>query len=278
MAKNITKDKSPLADFIEKRLPDLGLEIPGSDLSKSALESYAQNTEELKLFSDLVQRVHRLDHAYIRLFRLGPELKSYPPSAAEILPKAWKENQFKQLEIEILISFIFNEIKTILDLLEDWLGFSPPKESELYYCSTIQNFCASHPRLQALMRGSLLMDSISESGPVVSDTMGSSGWEHSMLTYYLGCLRLSPKDREALKQIGEESERIMRGLPKNDPTQIKEDDIIRLKLAGIRMPQLEDCFLELAEILQSQALPKKEKLLEKRRTWRDVKISGSPLA
>ena len=277
MAKNTTKDKSPLADFIEEPLPDLGLEIPGSDVSQSALESYARNTEELKLFRDLVRRVRLLDHAYIRLFRLGPELKGYPQGAAEILPKAWKENQFKQLEIEILISFIFNEIKTILDLLEDWLGFSPAKESELYYCSTIQNFCAAHPRLQALMRGSSLMDSISESGPV-SDTMGSSGWEHSMLTYYLGRLGLSLKDRDALKQIGEESERIIRGLPKNDPTQMKEDDSIRLKLAGIRMPQLEDCFLELAEILQSHALTKKEKLWEKRSSWKDVTISGSPLA
>lgn len=248
--------QSPLTAFAKTARREGAWGMPRSDLDKAELEAYAEYTEKLRFISNLVERVRMLDYSYIRLCQLGSELRIYPEKVGENPELRGEQNDLSTLEISVLTSFIYNEIKTILDMLKDWLNLSPPQNSELHYLSKIRNFFVSHPRLGAIMRGPGLMHSIPAAGPAVYDITGSATWEPGMFAYYLTRLGLNTEDTEALQKIAKRNEQLIRKWPRNDPGNINEKDIMRMKLLGVRMPSLEDSFKELAKILRYRVLPR----------------------
>ena len=261
------RSKSPLTSFAKTARWEGAPGMPRSDLDESELEAYANNTEQLRFISNLVERVRMLDYSYIRLCQLGSEMRSLPTKVAENPEPTIEEMELQQLEIAVLTSFIYNETKTILDMLKNWLNFSPPKNSELHYLSKIRNFFVSHPRLGAIMRGPHLMYSMPASGPAVYDITGSATWEAGMFVYYLTRLGLNTKDTDALQKIAKRNEKLIRKWPRNDPDNIDAKDIVRMKLLGVRMPSLEDSFKELAKILRYRVLPRLRNYGKEREVW-----------
>ena len=129
-----------------------------------------------------------------------------------------------QIEIETLTSSLFNETKTVVDMLRNWLHTSLPKKSELYYLCKIRNFFVTHPNLMALMQAPVRMISIPASGPALRDVIGAGTYEPYMLVYYSGKLGINLDEKERVKNAGEKAgqknEEFIRNLPRNVPKKI----------------------------------------------------------
>lgn len=252
---------NPFKSFLLKA--DLAMAIANhAGVDRSDIEAYAKNREELAFCGDLFDRVELLAHSYNDLLAatdLFDEMFRRQAGASEITLEELAREHACWLRVDVAVSMILYETKSIVEMLKQWQITVAPT-SELAYLLKVRDRFLTHPQLRRIARKGYRGGAVPlrGAGPTLRDVIGINRWDTESRRYYLSKLGLPADTPIVDQQKSLENEAVIRSARRNE--QISEQEIVQIKAFGVREPDIVRAANELAVLLESQALPWIEKI------------------
>lgn len=209
----------------------------------------------------MCDRIQRMAFAYDRLcelsieyWRMSDELDRNRDEngSCEITPQMLQAQERWDLESDSLAFYIYYELKSVADILEQWT-IVPAANSALEYALKARDRFLAHSELcrigprsnrsKVLPRGP---------APAFSHIASLQGWETIVRDEYLAQLQITTTydvNQEATK-----NRRILLSRQRNE--KLSSEEVLRVKAFGAPEPDLGRALKELAVLLSSSALPK----------------------
>lgn len=258
--------KNPLNKFLDQVRTRTTIAWDAAAQQRITVDRYASftlNEEDRHYAADLVARAEVLSYAFDRLcelsvehFEIRAEMKRNQPDPHSINlgivgPSTIEREERWHTEVDLINFFAHYEIKSLVDMLTQW-GFKV-NSPELVYISKTRDRFLAHPRSGGVMRMGARSTSIPfDGGPTTSSIAQLNSWGPIPREYYLGLLGMAPPIDYNKEMLA--NEKILLSTKHNH--KLDKTEILRLKAFGLRDPNLPKAFEELADILESQALPK----------------------
>lgn len=251
---------NPFDQFIEDATTTLDLAIRGR-VERERLPGYGENQRHRRFLKDLVARVAIVARAFDRLDELTETFREINRRWDELpdvkgtrtIPDVYVQERKKcELDVESAVALIYYEVKSIVDMLRQ-LDIEVTGDSETMFLLKVRDRFLSHPQLLGASRGS----------------RGGIGVPFDLnrrLTYDMIALNSWPADEDRALgfdpettpadlriRMREENEQLVLSPKRNE--QLTDDEIKRLRYAGVRECDLEKVAEELAQRLENDVRP-----------------------
>ena len=260
--------KNPLNKFLDAVRPRVRIAWSAAAHQKiipAQYEAFTLNAEQRNFAEDVVARAEQLSYAFDRLCALGVEhfeidelKKRNQPSPRGIdlslvNPSVLEREERWRREVDIVTSFAYYEIKSVVDMLKQWgIKVNTP---ELQYLMKTRDRFLVHPHYGGVMRMARRSLAIPfDGGPVEASVTGLNSWGPITRDHYLKVLNMMPPIDDNRERHA--NEQILLSVKRNQ--ELTETERVRLKAFGLRDPDLPNSLAELADILEKSALPKIE--------------------
>ena len=250
---------NPLSSFLQANATLLDIAGTGN-VAPEDYEAFTRNSEERNFCADICDRIHRIGFAYDRLCELT---KEHHDTAAERNKGRNESGRYElsaemlqadgrwDVETDVLSFYIYYELKSVADILEQWT-IVPASGSELEYALKTRDRFLAHPEFCRVSPRVNRAKSIPLNGPTRCDIASLQQWDSITQSEYLAKLRMaSPADREA--EVRRNNSTI---LSKTRNERLTEEEVTRIKAFGGREPDLGKALEELAQLLCTQGLPR----------------------
>jgi len=241
-------------------------------VDRARYEEFTSNAEERNFSHDVVDRAGQLSYCFDRLCELGIEyneirtaMKQGQPNSQgvdlSLVPPAVLAREEKWVqELHVITGFCFYEIKSICDMLKMW-GVNLDGCQELRFVLKSRDRFLAHPRLGGIMRLAHRSYGIPfDGGPVEASVSGLNSFDPITRAHYLASLGLdegTPILDEAQRQANEACV-----LSPDQNHRLDAAGITRLKAFGLRDANLKSALRELAQVLETQVLPRIQTVFE----------------
>jgi hypothetical protein len=223
------------------------------------------NQEEINYASDILMRVEMLSFVYDRLCELRldyfdiheamckNQTHANSIDLSKVSPADLERDRRWKLEVDIITTFAYYELKSIVDMLRGW-GIQITG-AELEYILKSRDRFLAHPCYGGVMRLAHRGRSIPhDPGPVGVSIGGLNQWGPITRQNYLDTLQMTTTVDENAER--EKNEQLVRSRDQNH--RLDPQEIMRLKAFGVREADLPTALTELASILEQHAFPKIE--------------------
>ena len=196
---------NPLSSFLQASAKLLDIAGTG-DIAAKDREAFTLNSEQLNFCEDICDRIQRIGFAYDRLCELT---KAYHDTVAErnavrnesgrceLSAEMLQAGGRWEVETEVLSLYIYYELKSVADILEQW-AIVPASGSELEYALKARDRFLAHPEFCRVSPRANRAKSIPMSGPTRSDIASLQQWHSITLAEYRAKLKMtSLADRDA---------------------------------------------------------------------------------
>ncbi|MEP6961373.1 MAG: hypothetical protein ABI995_04805, partial [Acidobacteriota bacterium] len=171
----------------------------------------------------------------------------------EVPDEASYQLEFLAEESRVLVSFVYYELTSLAHML-DLDGFNISIGSgELQYLVKARDKFLAHPLNGGRLRNAKSTISIPQDGLLHSYALSVFESDPLLAEYYANLLG-SSQNHATEEAMQAENERLIRSGKQNK--KFLPDEVLRLKAFGIREPDLDLVFAELADLLSSKVLPK----------------------
>jgi hypothetical protein len=252
---------NPFAGFLKAASKMLNIAGSSEPIDASDRSAYARNADERNFCEDVCDRIQRMAFAYDRLCELSIEYWKMSDELdqnrdengrCEIAPQMLQAQERWDLESDSLTFYIYYELKSVADILEQWT-IVPPANSALEYALKARDRFLAHPefcrigprsnRSKVLPRGP---------APAFSHIASLQGWETIVRDEYLAQLQITTT--YDINQEATKNRRILLSRQRNE--KLSSEEVLRVKAFGAPEPDLGRALKELAVLLDSSALPK----------------------
>jgi hypothetical protein len=253
-------ERNPFAGFLKAASKMLNIAGPSEHIVPSDRSAYAQNADERNFCEDVCDRVQRMAFAYDRLCELSIEYWKMSDEidrsrdengGCEITPQMLQAEERWDLESDSLTFYIYYELKSVADILEQWT-IVPAPNSALEYALKARDRFLAHPELCRIGPRSNRSKAIPRGpAPAFSDIASLQGWETIVRDEYLAQLQITTYD---IHQEATKNRRILLSRQRNE--KLSSEEVLRVKAFGAPEPDIGRALKELAIILDSSARPK----------------------
>jgi len=251
---------NPLASFL--KAASMMLNIAGScePVAASDRSAYAQNADERNFCEDVCDRIQRIAFAHDRLcelstehWKISDELNQNRDEngCCEITHQMLQAQERWDLESDSLTFYIYYELKSVADILGQWM-ILPAVGSALEYALKARDRFLAHPEFCRIGPRSNRSKALSKGAPAFSNIACLQQWETIVRDEYLAQLQVTtPYDHH---QEAMQNRRILLSRQRNE--RLTDEEVLRVKAFGAPEPDLGRALKELAVLLDSSALPK----------------------
>jgi hypothetical protein len=262
---------NPFEKFLVVAEQAMRLGVHASKLSAIASTQGAEftlNTEQRNFCSDVFSRIERMAFAFDRLCELTVEhYKFYDTvdakqDASGTHTYSDEETQAMarwHTEADLLTFSIYYELKSIVDMMEQW-GIAPAVGCELEYAIKARDRFLAHPEFHRVAPHAYRGKAIPyRTGFTCCDIGGLQQWDSVTREQYFLLLGLTGSLKPELEAaLVAENETAIRSATKNE--RLTAEQVTRLKAFGAREPDLEKALCELAADLLPRVLNKIEEI------------------
>ncbi len=251
---------NPFASFLNAAFKMLNIAGSCEPISANDRSAYARNADERNFCEDVCDRIQRMAFAYDRLcelsiehWKMSDELNQDRDEngCCEITPQMLRAKERWELESDSLTFYIYYELKSVADILEQWTIF-PAAGSALEYALKARDRFLAHPEFCRIGPRSNRSKALSKGAPAFSDIACLQQWETVVRNEYLAQLQITtPYDNH---QEATQNRRILLSGQRNE--KLSDEEVLRVKAFGAPEPDLGRALKELAASLDSSALPK----------------------
>jgi hypothetical protein len=218
------------------------------------LEAFVRNQEELNFALDLGQRVQRLSRTFDMLCELtdqswdGQKNKDQRVETVHVFTEAEEQSRLRvRIESELLTHFMYYELKSVTDMLRVW-RIEVVTGTELEYALKVRDRLLAHPELFRLAPSPFGGASYPEGGGFMKVQIGTPfPTDPFHAAYYKSKLGLGLNGDVVAEAARNES--IIRSKAKNK--KLREDEVNRIKVFGVREPDLVDALTDFANLLSA---------------------------
>lgn len=251
---------NPFASFLKSAFKMLNVAGSGEPIAASDRSAYARNADERNFCEDACDRIQRMAFAYDRLcelsiehWKMSDELNQNRDEngRCEITPQMLQAQERWDVESDSLTFYIYYELKSVVDILEQWT-IVPAADSALEYALKARDRFLAHPEFCRIGPRSNRSKALSKGGPAFSSIACLQQWETVVRDEYLAQLQIAtPYDNH---QEATQNRRILLSRQRNE--RLSDEEVLRVKAFGAPEPDLGRALKELAALLDSSALPK----------------------
>lgn len=251
---------NPLDGFVDQATTTLNLAIKGR-VEQDKLAAYGESQRRRRFLKDVVARVAIVARAFDRLDELTGTMRDINRRWDELphvrgtrtIPDEYvRERKKCEADVEAAVALIYYEIKSIVDMLRQ-LGIEVRPDSETMFLLKVRDRFLSHPQLAGACRGSRggIGVPFDERRRLTYDMIALNSWgadEDRALGFDP---EITPADVRTTMR--EENEKLILSPKRNE--QFTDEQINRLRYAGVRECDLEKVSIELAELLEKEFAP-----------------------
>jgi hypothetical protein len=251
---------NPFASFLKASFRMLNIAGSCEPIVASDRSAYARNADERNFCEDVCDRIQRIAFAFDRLcelsiehWKMSDELNQNRDEngCCEITPQILQAQERWDLESDSLTYYIYYELKSVADILEQWT-IVPGASSALEYALKARDRFLAHPEFCRIGPRSNRSKVLSKGAPVFSNIACLQQWETVVRDEYLAQLQITtPYDNQ---QEATQNRRILLSRQRNE--RLSNEEVLRVKAFGAPEPDLGRALKELAVFLESSALPK----------------------
>jgi hypothetical protein len=152
-------------------------------------------------------------------------------------------------EAQVLVTFAYYELSTLVSLLRDWL--SPPPQSHLEYLVGVRHKILTHPRRDGRVKNSTSTLTI---GPILdAHLVGAESWSPLIRDWYLK--ELIARGVSSDDKAGTEANVALLRDRRKRAERFTPEEILQLKSYVIPEPDLLQSASEMASLLETNFLP-----------------------
>jgi hypothetical protein len=243
--------------FVEEATNILNLAIRGR-VEQAKLAAYGDSQRRGRFLKDLVARVRVIARAFDRLDELTETIRQINRRWDELphvrgtrtIPDEYvKERKNCETDVESAVGLIYYEVKSVMDMLRQ-LDIKVDRESETMFLLKVRDRFLSHPQLAGASRGSRggIGVPFDEKRRLTYDMIALNSWGADEDR----ALGFDPETTiaDVRGRMREENEKLILSPKRNE--QFTDDEINRLRYAGVRECDLEEVSVELAELLDHE--------------------------
>jgi hypothetical protein len=250
-----TSKQNPLDAFLSNAESEMRIALHLRAInSADELEAFVRNQEELNFGLDLCQRVLRLSAAFDLLCTLTDrtiaarqaEDKRRNPTGCYAMTEEDEQAHTRiHAESELLTHYLYYELKSITDMLRLW-NLKVVPGSELEYVLKARDRLLAHPEIFRIAPNPFGGSSYPSSGGFMSVGIGTPFPKDPFCqTYYRLKLGIDQASDRAAEQ--KRNELLLRSKAKNK--KLTDEEVTRIKLFGVREPDLLAALNEFATLL-----------------------------
>jgi hypothetical protein len=237
-------EQNPLGAFLCNTESEMRIALgPHSIESADELEAFVMVQEELNFTLDLCHRVQRLSATFDLLCNLTDRQLSFKRKENEnrgatgSFTFTEEDEQARiriRVESELLTHYLYYELKSATDMLRLW-NIKVVPGSELEYVLKARDRLLAHPEIFRIAPSPFGAASYPLSGGFMTVYIGTPFATDSFHeNYYSSKLGIGPGSNPATEQ--KRNELLLRSKSKNE--QFTEEEVTRIKLFGVREPDL----------------------------------------
>jgi hypothetical protein len=249
-----------LDDFVEEATNILNLASRGR-VEPAKLAAYGDSQRRRRFLQDLVARIRVIARAFDRLDELTGTIRQINRRWDELphvrgtrrIPDEYvKERKNCETDVEAAVALIYYEVKSVVDMLRQ-LDIDVDGETETMFLLKVRDRFLSHPQLAGASRGSRggIGVPFDETRRLTYDMIALNSWAADEDRALGFDPETTPADVRT--RMREENEKLILSPKRNE--QFSDDEITRLRYAGVRECDLEKVAVELAELLWKELRP-----------------------
>jgi hypothetical protein len=231
---------------------------------------FTQNVEQRNFCADLFARIERVAFSFDRLCELTVDHHTFEDAIDASRDAGGKHTYSEQemramarwhTETDVLRFYIYYELKSVIDMLEQW-RISLVNGSELEYVLKARDRFLAHPEFHRVTPHAYRGKEIPyKTGFTRCYIAGLQQWDSVTREEYLSKLGLvgHVEFRQQTKEA-EDNEAMIRSTTRNE--KLTAEQISRLKAFGVREPELEKALREFATELLPKTLKRFEEIHE----------------
>jgi hypothetical protein len=249
--------QNPLGAFLSSAASEMQIALDLHAVTDSDnLQAFVTNQEELNFALDLCRRVQRLSAAFDLLCALTDRIlsarqeedRSRDVAGCYIMTEEAEQTRTRiHVESELLTHYLYYELKSATDMLRLW-NIRVVPGSELEYVLKARDRLIAHPEIFRIAPTPFGGSSFPLSGGFMEVGIGTPFPADPFSDAYY-CLKLGvdPKsDRTPEKKV---NELLLRSKAKNE--RLTDEEVTRIKLFGVREPNLLVALEEFARLLKT---------------------------
>ncbi len=230
-------------------------------IEQEKLVAYGESQRQRRFLQDVVARVRIVAACFDRLDELTWTMREINRRWDELphergtrtIPDEYvKERKNCEAAVESAVALVYYEVKSIVDMVRQ-IGIEPDRLSETMFLLKVRDRFLSHPQLAGASRGSRggVGVPFDETRRLTYDMIALNSWSADEDRALGFDPETTPPDVRL--RMREENEKLILTPKRNE--QFTDDEITRLRYAGVRECDLEKVAVELSQLLEKDLTP-----------------------